>query len=657
MSDKFNDIHHGDFCTEQTVTDESGVRRNPMMIENSPITCLDPKCQTLHELFMQGWEKSTNQPCLGWRESDSSPYSWLTYDEVLVQVKEFGSGLIQMGAKTNPDQFIGVFSQNRVEWKVTEQACNSYSMALVPLYDTLGRESIDHIVAHCELKIIVVDNNQKVKLLLDGVQLGKFTIDLLVVMKEPTKDLQDIADEHNIQLKTFEQIRSLGKDNLKEFVPPKPSDLHTICFTSGTTGMPKGAMLSHGNLVSNICGVYAIGRKDFVKVDENDVHISYLPLAHVFERVVSGMAYMAGARVGFFQGDIKLLLSDVGALKPSIFPMVPRLINRLYDKIHQGAAASRIKSILINCAKNSKLAKLQRGIVTRNSWWDYLVFRKVQNLFGGNARICITGAAPISGEVLNFMRCALGVNFTEGYGQTEATAAITVTVPNDFFSGGVGTPAICNQVKLVDVPEKEYFAKDGKGEICAKGTNVFQGYYKDPVKTAEALDEDGWLHTGDIGMWLPNGALKVIDRKKHIFKLAQGEYIAPEKIEQILGQSTPVAQIFLYGESLKATLVAVVVPDEETFVGWCKARGVSVDGKDVKELCTDEAVKGHILDDFKQLASKNDLKSFEMPKKIFLSPDLFTVENNMLTPTFKARRPQIAKHYEVQIQEMYSTLS
>lgn len=654
MSNSYEHLYFNEYYEKQTIEDANGVRRNPMIKAGKPINCIDEEVRTLHDTFMRGWSLSKDSPCLGWREHETAEYSWITYDETLTQVKQFASGLLQCGAEANNEQFVGIFSQNRVEWKIAEQACNSYSMVIVPLYDTLGQESIEHIVTLCELKIIVVDTDKKVNTLLEIVKAGKFKIDLIISMQAFTEDAKIAADNLSVKLNTFEDVKNLGMQDMKDFVVPKPSDTHTICFTSGTTGMPKGAILTHENLVANITGVYAIGAKDFLKTNEEDVHISYLPLAHVFERVMAGMCYMNGARVGFFQGDVKKLLSDVAALRPSVFPMVPRLINRLFDKIHQGSAQSKIKSFLLNWAKDSKLEKLKNGIVTRSSWWDLLVFKKIQKLFGGRARVMITGAAPVSGDVLNFMRVALGVYFSEGYGQTESTAAISISIPNDYFSGSVGTPVLCNEVKLVDVPEKEYWAKDGKGEVCAKGTNIFKGYYKDPEKTAEALDEDGWLHTGDIGMWLPNGSLKIIDRKKHIFKLSQGEYIAPEKIEQILIQSTVVAQVYVHGDSLKSSLVAIVVPDVETIDGWLTSRGVPHGEMD--DYIANSQVNDLVLQDLITLSREKGLKSFEVPKRICLSKELFSVENNLLTPTFKSRRPQLAKRYAEEITEMYKDL-
>nr|XP_002129904.1 long-chain-fatty-acid--CoA ligase 1 [Ciona intestinalis] len=652
---EYNLVSVADLVDKQSVAvdGDDTIRASPLMKPGKPTAYLEKDVTTLHEIFMRGVRESGNSPCLGHRPGAGQPYQWITYNEVLTKAQHFGSGLVHEGAKTQPEQFIGIFSQNRVEWKITEQACNSFSMVVVPLYDTLGPQSITHIMTQCEIQIIVVDTNVKTKNLLAAVKGGKFAVTLIITMETPDDEAKSFAESANVRLMTFEQVEEVGKNNLKEFVPPKPEDLHTICYTSGTTGLPKGVMLTHGNVVANISGVYAVGEKTFLGMSSSDVYISYLPLAHVFERLMAAQMYFLGARVGFFQGDIKLLLDDVGELKPTIFAMVPRLINKIYDTVWAGVAQSTIKRFLLEKALKSKLAKLERGIVTKNTIWDKIVFKKLQNRLGGKCRVMVTGAAPVSLEVINFMRAALGVNFTEGYGQTESSAALSVSVPGDFFSGSVGTPVVCNMIKLVDVPEKDYYAKEGKGEVCAKGPNIFVGYYKDPDKTKETLDEDGWLHTGDVGMWLPNGSLKIIDRKKNIFKLAQGEYIAPEKIEGILTQCPAVAQVYIHGESLKASLIVIAVPDPDAMVTWCNGKGVS---GGYEELCNNTDVKKLVLEDMCALGRKRGLKSFELPKKIHLSPELFSVENELLTPTFKSRRPQLLHRYKAEIDEMYKDL-
>lgn len=285
--------------------------------------------------------------------------------------------------------------------------------------------------------------------------------------------------------------------------------------------------------------------------------------------------------------------------------------------------------------------------------WDRIVFKKVQEAFGGNLRLIVVGSAPLAGNVLTFMRAALGCMISEGYGQTEATAPITLTVSGDFAPEHVGPPVACNAIKLVDVPEMDYLARNNQGEVCVRGSNVFQGYFREPELTASVMDVDGWLHTGDIGEWLPNGTLRIIDRRKHIFKLSQGEYIVPEKIESIYARSLFVEQVFVYGESLKSCVIGVVVPDQEVLMRWAKQNGRQ---GSFSELCGSVDVKKMILVDMLAKGKEGGLKSFEQVKDVYVHDDLFSVKNGMLTPTFKSKRNEIQKRFKAQLTEMYETL-
>ncbi|KAG9479865.1 hypothetical protein GDO78_011739 [Eleutherodactylus coqui] len=414
-------------------------------------------------------------------------------------------------------------------------------------------------------------------------------------------------------------------------------------------GNPKGAMLTHKNIVSNMAAFLKV-TESLLTLNASDIHVSYLPLAHMFERLVQCVVLCHGARIGFFQGDIRLLMDDLKVLQPTIFPVVPRLLNRMFDRIF-GQANTTIKRWLLEFASKRKEAELRSGIIRKDSLWDKLIFQKVQDSLGGKVRLMITGAAPVSPTVLTFLRAALGCQFYEGYGQTECTAGCSLTIPGDWTAGHVGAPMPCNYVKLVDVEDMNYFAAKGEGEVCVKGSNVFQGYLKDDEKTAEALDKDGWLHTGDVGKWLPNGTLKIIDRKKHIFKLAQGEYIAPEKIENIYTRSEAVVQVFVHGESLQAFLVGIVVPDPDNVLNWAKKRKFA---GTCEELCKNTDFKNAVLEDLLRLGKEAGLKTFEQVKDIVLHPELFSIQNGLLTPTLKAKRPELRKYFQAQIEELYA---
>uniref|UniRef100_A0A8D1X653 Long-chain-fatty-acid--CoA ligase n=2 Tax=Sus scrofa TaxID=9823 RepID=A0A8D1X653_PIG len=563
-----------------------------------------------------------------------------------------GSALIHKGFKAGPENFVGIFAQNRPEWVIIEQGCFAYSMVVVPLYDTLGTEAITYIINKGELSLVFVDKPEKANLLLEGVE-NKLIPGLktIILMDSYGIDLLERGKKCGVEIMSMKALEDLGRANRRKPKPPAPEDLAVICFTSGTTGNPKGAMITHRNVVSDCSAFVKVTEKTF-SPSSDDTLISFLPLAHMFERVVECVMLCHGAKIGFFQGDIRLLMDDLKALQPTIFPVVPRLLNRMFDRIF-GQANTTLKRWLLDFASKRKEAELRSGIIRNNSLWDKLIFHKIQSSLGGKVRLMVTGAAPVSATVLTFLRAALGCQFYEGYGQTECTAGCSLTVPGDWTAGHVGAPMPCSLIKLVDVEEMNYLAAKGEGEVCVKGPNVFQGYLKDPAKTAEALDKDGWLHTGDIGKWLPNGTLKIIDRKKHIFKLAQGEYIAPEKIENIYLRSEPVAQVFVHGESLQAFLIAIVVPDVETLGHWAQKRGFV---GSFEELCRNKDVKKAILEDMLRLGRDAGLKSFEQVRGISLHPELFSIDNGLLTPTMKAKRPELRNYFRSQIDELYSTV-
>nr|XP_020635514.1 long-chain-fatty-acid--CoA ligase 5 [Pogona vitticeps]XP_020635515.1 long-chain-fatty-acid--CoA ligase 5 [Pogona vitticeps]XP_020635516.1 long-chain-fatty-acid--CoA ligase 5 [Pogona vitticeps] len=635
---------------KQSIGTEGGARRSALVTDGKLLTYYFEDAKTLYETFQRGRYVSENGPCLGYRKP-KQPYQWLSYQQVLDRAEYLGSGLIHKGCKPSSEQFIGIFAQNRPEWIISEYACYTYSMVAVPLYDTLGSEAIVYIVNKADISSVICDKPEKARGILENCEQGKTPGLKIIILMDPFDDtLKERGAKQGIEILSLQEIESIGRKNLSKPVPPKPEDLCMVCFTSGTTGDPKGALLTHENVVANAAA--------FIKSIEmttpcvtSDISMSYLPLAHMFERVVQTVMYSNGAKVGFFQGDIKLLTEDMKTLKPTIFPVVPRLLNRIYDKIQSGVQ-TRFKKLLLKVAVARKHAEVKEGILRNSSIWDKLVFNKVQEIMGGKVRIVITGAAPISPSVLKFLRAAFGCQVFEAYGQTECTAGCTFSLPGDWKTGHVGPPLACNIIKLEDVPEMNYFASNNEGEICIKGPNVFKGYLKDSAKTAEALDKDGWLHTGDIGTWMPTGALRIIDRKKNIFKLAQGEYIAPEKIENIYIRSAPVAQVFVHGDSLQSFLVGVVVPDAETLPEFARKLGVK---GSYEELCKNAALKKAILMDMIKLGKEAGLKSFEQVKDIYLHPEQFTVENGLLTPTLKAKRAEVSKYFRSQIDAIYAT--
>ncbi|KAF9618831.1 hypothetical protein IFM89_002699 [Coptis chinensis] len=467
-------------------------------------------------------------------------------------------------------------------------------------------------------------------------------------------------------------VGEYGRSNLQPFYPPKPEDIATICYTSGTTGPPKGAVLSHENLIANTSGTSIS-----VKFFPSDVYISYLPLAHIYERANQVMSVYYGTAVGFYQGDNLKLMDDMAALRPTIFCSVPRLYNRIYAGIINAVKTSGVlRERLFNAAFNAKKQAIISG-KKPSPMWDRLVFNKIRAKLGGRVRYMISGSAPLSPDVMDFLRVCFGCSVLEGYGMTETSCVISSMDEADTLSGHVGSPipacgllGFCfligdvfsissvSEIKLVDVPEMNYTFEDKpypRGEICVRGPIIFKGYYKDEVQTREVIDQDGWLHTGDIGLWFSGGRLKIIDRKKNIFKLAQGEYIAPEKIENVYAKCKFVAQCFVYGDSLNSSLVAVVAVDQEVLKAWAASEGIQYG--DLGQLCKDPRARAGVLADLDALGREAQLRGFESVKAVTLVLEPFTLENGLLTPTFKIKRPQAKAYFAKAISDMYAELA
>ena len=331
------------------------------------------------------------------------------------------------------------------------------------------------------------------------------------------------------------------------------------------------------------------------------------------------------------------------------------------------SAAGGGKKKLFDKAVSTKTANLIATGRLHHGFYDRLIFNKIKKGLGfGHLRVLVSGSAPLSKTVMNFYRIMLGIPVLEGYGQTENAACATISDPEDMMTAGhVGAPSPSTEIVLVDVPEMGYLHTDtdhkgqpcrGRGEIWVRGPTVFKGYYKSEEKTRETIDEEGWLHSGDIGLWTTQGQLQIIDRKKNIFKLSQGEYVAPEKIENVIIQSLLIGQAFVYGDSLQSALVAIIVPDEEPLRNILASKDPSLAKDTFQALCKSDVVKSMIMDEIRKVSKKAGLHGFEIPKAIFLDSDAFTVENSLLTPTFKLKRQQARDKYEQQIEAMYASM-
>uniref|UniRef100_A0A8C5FLA6 long-chain-fatty-acid--CoA ligase n=1 Tax=Gadus morhua TaxID=8049 RepID=A0A8C5FLA6_GADMO len=590
---------------------------------------------TLYELFLRGLRVSNDGPCLGSRKPNQ-PYEWQSYSEVVIRAEHIGSALLHKGHTPDGDKHIGIFSQNRPEWTITEMACYTYSLVAVPLYDTLGTDAIDYIIDQASISTVFCDVPDKVRLILGCVAEKQHSVKTLVVMEPVDSELVAQGLTCGIQILSLAHIEVREEER-----PPKPDDLALVCFTSGTTGNPKGAMLTHGNVISNTAAFLELTEVNTLTA--HDVHMSFLPLAHMFERVVAGVVLINGGRIGFFQGDIRLLMDDMKMLRPTVFPVVPRLLNRMFDKIF-GMAGSPLKRWLLDFASRRKMAEFKSGVVRKDSIWDKFIFKKIQSGLGGRVRLMITGAAPVSPAVLTFLRTAISCQVSPA----------TTHTPHLFYSN---TPTEClahcphNQRKVLPLPA----IKPLGWEL---NTTTLVSLWDGRETPKESLQVKLYLCRAPSQRvrlrCSQNGTLKLIDRKKNLFKLAQGEYISPEKIETIYNSCGPVAQIFVHGDSLQAFLVAIVVLDPELLPGWAQQRGIE---GSYKELCQNKEIKKAILEDMVMLGKEGGLKSFEQVREILLHPEMFTVQNGLLTPTLKAKRFELLRQFREQIDALYASVT
>ncbi|KAJ1845436.1 medium-chain fatty acid-CoA ligase faa2 [Coemansia sp. RSA 2706] len=618
----------------------------------------------MHDNFMLGLKLAgADAQCFGYRPLDENrvpgPYTWLTFGEVKDTATKIGSGFTKLGA--GPKSCVGIFSPNRIEWSLVEHATYIYGQISVPMYDTLGVEAIEHMVEEAEISLIAIAPEKLA--VFAGLWAHMPGVKTIVVFGELPAD-HNVEVPAGARLLTLDQAIELGaQDALAELPesPAMPSDTCTICYTSGTTGRPKGVVLSHMCFLSTAHAARLRIQHGYIPtLDNSDVHLSILPLAHCLERVIHAVLTGLGTRIGFNQGDVRKVVDDIGALQPTVLVGVPRIFNRIHDQVWaQVNAKGGIASSLFHYAFGVKRANLKANV--NHHWlWDRVVFKAVRQKFGGRLRLVISGSAPISADVLDFLRISLSTTVLEGYGLTETAGPSGVTCMGDMRAGSVGPPLPTTMYKLQSVPSMGYTVDDQphpRGEILVKGHSVFSEYFKQPELTRETLN-DGWLATGDIGMFNEQGNLVVIDRKKNMFKLAQGEYVTPERIETIFTNSALIDQVYVHGDSLQSALVAVVVPNEEFL-----AREIAntpdlahLAGRPHAELCRDAGVVKLIVQAMDAWGRSSGLKGFEIPKHIFLEADAFSIDNDILTPTLKVKRPAAKAKYAPVIAQLYSEL-
>ncbi|CAK4147723.1 unnamed protein product [Aphanomyces euteiches] len=629
---------------------------------------------TLYQLFERAVKKNPDGNFLGHRPLDAQgnagPYVWETYAQVHARIQHLASGIIHeniVPPNKSGERMLCIYMKNRPEWVLVQYTMWYLGGCISSLYDSLGATSTAFILNQTESPAVICTSSEFLQVVKTKPLVSTLKHVIVVDIADKSQEELDAATSVGLKLWTLFELEAIGAKHLAPPLPARNSDTSILMYTSGTTGDPKGVKITHNNILVCIMGIE--GRLNRGKssglFQPNATHLSYLPLPHIFEQLVHAIMISNAAGIGFFQGDTRKLMEDLKTLRPTVFSTVPRLLNRMYDKVIQGGKSKGgLSAWLFDIALKTKLANLKAGYLS-HPLYDRLIFKNIQRQLGlDKCSVVISGSAPLSEDVMSFFRVILDCPVFEGYGQSECTGAVTITDVNDLTVGTVGAPLACAEIKLISVPEMGYEVTDtthgdnpsaripvnGRGEICYRGPSIFPGYYNAPDKTAEALDEEGWLHSGDIGVWTLDGRLKVVDRKKNIFKLSQGEYVAPEKIENVIKASEYVAQPFVYGDSLHSLLVAIIVPNEKKLLELGETLGVA---GSFAELCEDAKVVDAVLKDITAAAKAGKLHGFEIPRAIFLTPEPFTIENDMLTPTFKLKRNDAKKKFQAHIDDLY----
>lgn len=582
-------------------------------------------------------------------------YVWQTYQEAFDTVIAIGSAMRISGL--NPRGRCGVYGANCPEWLMAMEACNGHSIYCVPLYDSLGADAVEYIVGHAEVSLAFIQDSKMAAMLKCLPRCTTF-LKTLVCFGNISKEQREEAERLGVTAYSWSEFVDLGKKNPVVISPPKKEDISTIMYTSGTTGEPKGVLLTHENITDVIAGVDHLLDSLGEKMTQEDVYFSFLPLAHIFDRIIEEYSVRSGAAIGFWQGDVKRVVEDVGVLRPTIFAGVPRV----YDRIYSGAlqkvnAGGFLRKKIFDIGFQYKLSRMLKGLKQDKAspFFDSLVFSKIKQGLGGRVRIILSGAAPLARHVEEFLRVATGSLALQGYGLTETCGASFVSIPDVIsMMGTVGVPLPNIDVRLESVPELGYdaLADPPRGEVCIRGKSVFVGYHKREDLTQDVM-VDGWFHTGDIGEWQQDGALKLIDRKKNIFKLSQGEYVAVENLENVYSFCPLIESIWVYGNSLESSLVAVIVPNQAALEDWAEANAVE---GDFAAICDSSKARDHVLHELDALARSKKLRGFEFIKALHLEPQAFDIERDLLTPTYKKKRPQLLKYYKETIDNLYKSI-